>query len=63
MAEKISSLPSVDLRYIIEICFRNKKKKEKSDVNVYEINLDELDAKVLKELSNFVGMRIKKMKK
>jgi hypothetical protein len=51
------------MKYVIEICFRNKRIKSRDDEGVYEIDLEKLDGKVLKELSNFIGMRIKKTKK
>ena len=63
LAEKIAALNEADYRYVIEICFRNKRSKERDDEGVYDVDLEKLDAKVLKELSNFVNMRVKKCKK
>ena len=56
-------MPECDLKYVIDICYRNRRLKSRDDEGVYEIDLEKLDGKVLKELSNFVGLRIKKPKK
>lgn len=41
-------LPSEELRYVIEICFRNKRNKQRDEEGIYDIDLDKLDAKTLK---------------
>ena len=56
-------LPSEELRYVIEICFRNKRNKQRDEEGIYDIDLDKLDAKTLKQLSNFVAMKTKATKK
>lgn len=63
LAERINLLPETDLHYVIEICFRHKRNKARDEAGVYDIDLDRLDAKVLKELSNFVASRTKWVRK
>ena len=39
LSERISLLSCMDLKYVVEICFRNKRNKIRDDEGVYEIDL------------------------
>ena len=56
--EKIQQLPRRDLKFVIDICCK-RRAKATDEAGEFEIDLDKLDPKTLKELNNFLWMRNK----